>query len=107
MVFSSDSVDILASAQNNLSDFSKNLLTHIIPVVSHGAASLKSDKYISYNLRLSAQYSSTISSGFTTFLSDLDILATTFSSFSHVSVSTISQSFSSIKSFAINLPFLS
>jgi hypothetical protein len=83
----SSSVEILASAQNNLSDFSRNLLTHTIPVVSHGAASLKSAKYISYNLKLSAQYSSTISSGLTTFFSDLDILDTILSTSSHVSIS--------------------
>jgi hypothetical protein len=87
MVLLSSSVEIFASAQNNLSDFSINLLTQIIHLLSHGAVSLNSAMYISYNLKLSAQCSSTISSGLTTFLSDLDILDTFLSTSSPVSIS--------------------
>jgi len=101
----SSSVDNFASAVNNLSAFSKNLLTQIIPLLSQGAASLNSAIYISYNLKLSAQNSSTISSGLTTFFKLLDIFDTILSTSSPVSISKYFPSLSSTKSFANNHPF--
>ena len=47
IVNKSSSLDTFASTVNNLSDFSINLLTQIIPFVSHGAESLNSAIYIS------------------------------------------------------------
>jgi len=98
MVKSSISFEILASAQNNLSDFSINLFTQTIHFVSHGAESLNSAMYISYNLKLSAQYSSTISSGLITFHKDLLIFQIFFVNSSFVSLWKYFQFFSSTES---------
>ena len=64
--------------------------------VFHGFDASSGPMYISYRRKVSAPYSAITSSGFTTFFSDFDILATICATFCPVAVSTNSPSLTSV-----------
>src|SRR5690606_11136253 len=64
------------SSKYNLHSFFRKPKTPVIPAVFQGFACSSGPKNISYKRKVSAPYSSQISSGFTTLYFDLDIFST-------------------------------